>query len=99
MIFTQCFFLSNKLDSAGLTELAPEVLSLLGTHPDYERRGAASKLVKWAFERADAAQLPCYVDSSMTAHALYWRLGFRDVGEMSIDLDQFVSGEGFDLQR
>ncbi|KAL8827337.1 MAG: hypothetical protein Q9191_003247 [Dirinaria sp. TL-2023a] len=60
---------------------------------------AASKLVKWIFDRADAAQLPCYVDSSRTAHALYERLGFRDFGEMRVNLDQFQGGQGMGLQQ
>ena len=75
------------------------MLSLLATHPDHERRGAASMLIRWAFERADAQDVPCYVDSSPTGHALYVRSGFRDVGQMSVDLDKYESGQGLGVQR
>ena len=75
------------------------MLSLLGTHPNHERRGAAGMLIRWAFERADAEGLPCYVDSSRTGHALYERCGFRDVGEMSVDLDKYEGGKGLGVQK
>ena len=75
------------------------LISLLGTHPQHERRGAASMLVKAMFGHADEKGLPCYVDSSMTGHLLYERLGFKDVSTMQIDLDNFEGGEGFGLQR
>ena len=76
-----------------------KVLSLLGTHPNHERRGAASKLIRWAFERADAEGLPCFVDSSITGHALYERCGFTDVGEMKVDLDKYKGGQGLGVQK
>ncbi|KAG8525751.1 uncharacterized protein KY384_000511 [Bacidia gigantensis] len=74
------------------------LLALLGTHPKHERKGAATMLVKWIFERADKEQLPCYVDSSRTGHALYERLGFRDFGKACVDLDKFEGGNGAGLQ-
>ena len=75
------------------------MISLLGTHPNHERKGAASQLIKWGCEKADRAQLPCYVDSSPTARALYTRFGFEVVGELDVDLDQFEGGQGCGLQR
>ena len=75
------------------------MLALLGTHPNHERRGAASKLICWAFERADTEGLPCYVDSSITGYPLYGRCGFIDVGEMKVDLDKYEDGQGLGLQR
>ena len=75
------------------------LIALLGTHPLYERRGAATQLIKWGCERADVEGLPCFVDSSITGHPLYRKLGFRDVGSMEVDLDQYEGGEGLGVQR
>ena len=80
--------------------LSPHYLiALLGTHPKHERRGAATQLIKWGCERADVEDLPCYVDSSITGHALYRKLGFRAVGAMEVDLDRFEGGQGLGVQR
>ena len=35
----------------------------LCTDPEHERRGAASKLMKWPFERADQEGVACYLDT------------------------------------
>lgn len=77
---------------------AAKVLWLLGTHPRHERKGAGAQLVRWAFPRADAAGLRCYVDASRFGHPLYRKCGFEDVGEMSLDLDEY-GGEGLGVQR
>ncbi len=75
------------------------MLELLCTHPAHERKGAASKLVKWAFDRADREGAPCYVDASAVAHAMYERCGFVDVGEMTVELERYEPGCGFGVQR
>ena len=75
------------------------LISLLGTHPKYERRGVASMLISCMFERADHEGLPCYVDSSKTAHRLYERHGFKDVSAMEVNLDDFEGGKGLGVQK
>ncbi len=57
-----------------------KVLWLLGTHPKHERKGAGAQLIRWAFPRADAEGLRCYVDASRLGHPLYRKCGFEDVG-------------------
>lgn len=70
--------------------MVASVLTLLGTHPKHERRGAGAMLVRWGFAQADKRHEKCYVDSSSVGYALYKRSGFlEDVGKMSVDLDQY----------
>ena len=76
-----------------------KVLFSLGTHPSHERKGAGAQLARWGFPRADAEGLPCYVDASDLGYPLYRRLGFEDVGDMTLDLDGFEGGKGFGVQR
>ena len=68
-------------------------LSSVQTHPSHQGRGAASMLMKWGVERADADGLPCYVNAEEAAYALYRRFGFVDLYEGGIDLGKF-GGDG-----
>ena len=70
------------------------MLYLLGTHPKHERKGAAAKLIRWAFPQADGAGLRCYVDASKLGHALYRKCGFEDVGELLLNLDEYEGARG-----
>ncbi|WQF81316.1 Putative GNAT domain, acyl-CoA N-acyltransferase [Colletotrichum destructivum] len=56
-------------------------LDTLVTHPDYQRRGAGSMLLKWGCELADENGVGAYVDSSKAGRGLYERFGFLDMSE------------------
>lgn len=71
----------------GLTK-TPD-LSMLHTGPQYQKRGAASALMKWGSQRADELSLPIYLESSPTAHPIYHKYGFKDVGRVDIDLTPY----------
>lgn len=57
---------------------------MLGTHPDYRRRGAASMLVAWGCEVADRDGVPAYVDASEDGLPLYQRFGFEDRSDAKV---------------
>ena len=57
-------------------------------------KGAEAQLIRWAFPLADAAGLRCHVDASKLGHPLYRTCGFEDVGEMTLDLDEYEGGGG-----
>ena len=67
----------------------------IGTSSDYQRKGAASALVKWVFEDADKNGVLVYLDTTIDgpSRPMYEKLGFRRVGECSIDLEEY-GGEG-----
>ncbi|EFQ32953.1 acetyltransferase [Colletotrichum graminicola] len=56
-------------------------LDTLVTHPDYQRRGAGSMLLKWGCELADEDGVGAYVDASKAGKGLYERFGFVDKSE------------------
>ncbi|KAJ5620606.1 acetyltransferase [Penicillium lagena] len=53
-------------------------LDTVATHPDYQRRGAGSMLVKWGCDLADAEGVGAYVDASKDGAPLYAKFGFVD---------------------
>ncbi|KAG0654888.1 40S ribosomal protein S20 [Rhodotorula mucilaginosa] len=55
-------------------------LTNLVVSPTAQRAGAGSALLRDFVAVADAADLPCYLESTPTAEALYRRVGFVDFG-------------------
>ncbi|KAJ5500734.1 Acyl-CoA N-acyltransferase [Penicillium expansum] len=55
-----------------------DYLDMLGTHPDYRRRGAGSMLVRWGCEIADREGVRAYIDASKAGVPLYAKHGFVD---------------------
>ncbi|KAJ5086875.1 hypothetical protein NUU61_008182 [Penicillium alfredii] len=53
-------------------------LDTVGTHPNYQRRGAGSMIVKWGCDLADHDGVAAYVDASKEGAPLYKRFGFED---------------------
>ncbi|KAI3558266.1 acetyltransferase [Colletotrichum abscissum] len=53
-------------------------LDTLVTHPEYQRRGAASMLLAWGCALADEDGVAAYVDASKAGKGLYERFGFVD---------------------
>ncbi|CAG9947582.1 unnamed protein product [Clonostachys rosea f. rosea IK726] len=53
-------------------------LDTVATHPDYQRRGAGSMLLKWGCDLADQNKISAYVDATKDGARLYERFGFVD---------------------
>ncbi|XPT02487.1 hypothetical protein M3J09_011604 [Ascochyta lentis] len=70
-------------------------LHILITDPAHHRRGAGAQLLKWGTAQADAAQLPCFLESSVMGRPLYARCGFTPRHEEVFDLRKY-GGEGED---
>ncbi|KAJ4262908.1 hypothetical protein NW762_006521 [Fusarium torreyae] len=70
-------------------------LDTLVTHPDYQRRGAGSMLVKWGCDLADEAGVGIYVDASKAGAPLYQKFGFTHKkleGEAESDIVPMARG-------
>ncbi|KAJ5814481.1 hypothetical protein N7474_006258 [Penicillium riverlandense] len=61
-------------------------LDTLGTHPDYQGRGAGSMIVKWGCDLADKAGVSAYVDASKEGAGLYKKHGFVDYNPPGSDV-------------
>jgi GNAT superfamily N-acetyltransferase len=60
-------------------------LGILGTHPDWQRRGIGGALLKPILARCDAEGLPAYLESSKEANiAFYRQFGFEVTGKLAL---------------
>ncbi|KAJ7157560.1 hypothetical protein C8R43DRAFT_883148 [Mycena crocata] len=57
------------------------VLELLAVDPEYGRRGAGTKLVRWGTDKADEMGLEAVVEGTPVGKPVYERSGFRTVIE------------------
>lgn len=48
-------------------------LNMLGTHPDWQRRGLGAALMDTVFAIADADGLPCYLETETPENVAYYR--------------------------
>lgn len=67
----------------------------LATSPAWQHRGAATALITHPFPSADRYGTIVYLDTALDGPglSLYTRLGFREMGECRIDLDEY-GGQG-----
>lgn len=62
-------------------------LQLLGTHPDWQRRGLGAALMEVMFERADTEGLPCYLETETERNVVYYRRhGFEVRSEWDVPM-------------
>jgi predicted acetyltransferase len=54
---------------------------MLGTRPEFNGRGLASKLLKWGLSRADEDKTMVFLVSTPQGRRLYERYGFGAVAE------------------
>ncbi|KAF2470485.1 uncharacterized protein BDR25DRAFT_225746 [Lindgomyces ingoldianus] len=68
------------------------VLELLAVHPDYQRLGAGTALVKWGTKAADAQGLKAVVEGTPVARRLYELCGIHaEIEEMRFDVgEEFI---------
>ena len=62
------------------------VLTFVGTHPDYQGRGAGTLLTEWGLAKAKSENIPVYLDSTIPASRIYLKLGFVPVDGLSMSL-------------
>ncbi|KAJ5924138.1 acetyltransferase [Penicillium verhagenii] len=61
-------------------------LDTVATHPDYQRRGCGSMLVKWGCDLADSEGVSAYGDASKDGAPLYAKYGFVDYSNPGEDI-------------
>ena len=70
------------------------VLDILASDPNHQRRGAATLLIKWGIDKANTMGLPAHLEASESSKEFYERRGFKKVGQIKIDLNQYgLEGE------
>ncbi|GLA07966.1 hypothetical protein AnigIFM60653_009486 [Aspergillus niger] len=64
-------------------------LNMLGTKPEYRRRGVASQMIKWGTTRADEEGIETFVVSAPGARPVYLKHGF-ELAREGEDMGDFV---------
>ncbi|KAL2067434.1 hypothetical protein VTL71DRAFT_1859 [Oculimacula yallundae] len=62
------------------------IAHLLATSPQYQRLGLGSRLLRHVLDQADAENRKCYIEATKAGHPVYFKLGFRDVDELRLDM-------------
>lgn len=71
-------------------------------HPNWQRKGVGSMLVRTFLESVNNDHAKCYVHASRTGKLLYEKFGFRTMGVTAIELQEFGDYEPYttwDMQR
>lgn len=69
-------------------------LQALATSPRFQRRGYASALLAWGHKRADAESKVSFLLGSPIGRYLYASLGWKEVGQIVIDMTEWMEGAG-----
>lgn len=70
-------------------------LQLLGTHPDWQRRGLGAALMQVVFDQADPAGVGCYLETERPELVAYYRHhGFEVTAEWIVDPDGTLGAVG-----
>lgn len=62
-------------------------LRIIATHPEFQRRGAASALCRWGMEHARARKEPVTLFASPTGQKLYTHLGSDYLGTAPVQVE------------
>lgn len=65
-------------------------VSSLIVAPEYQRQGVGAELLKWGTDVADEKGLFIWVHSSEAGLAAYKKAGFKAIGMLDVDLDEFA---------
>ena len=74
------------------------VLNILVTHPDFQHRGVATKLLNWGVEQADRLGVVMALESTPAGLEMYKRVGFREVDVIKADMKRFGWNEPYDQE-
>ena len=74
------------------------LLTMLVTEPRYQRRGVGSALVRWGNAKADADNVPSFLEGSPFAYKLYLKCGWKLVEKHDVDLREWTPyGKRYDM--
>lgn len=64
------------------------VAYLIMTHPNHQRQGLASRLLREALDQADAEGRDAYIEASPDGYPVYVKAGFKEIDRVTFSLEQ-----------
>lgn len=90
---TPSSFPSPTSSSSSPTTSQPHlILIALTIHPLHQSHGIGTSLINWGTRIADAHGVFCWVSSSDGGYPVFEKAGFREVGRLAVELDEFAVG-------
>lgn len=62
--------------------------------PKYQGKGLGTRMLQWGLEIADREGVECWIDASPMGLGLYKKLGWKEVGEIKVDLRDWGGKKG-----
>jgi GNAT superfamily N-acetyltransferase len=76
----------SNIERKKVLKFPPRIeLDVLYVHPDYQRRGIASDLLKWGFDKSEELGLPIYLEATAEGRPVYERYRFETVKVQGFD--------------
>lgn len=70
-----------------------EVINYLAVHPDYQRKGLGSRLLRIGLDAADRDNAEAFLIATAKGAPLYSKMGFREVDRLEVNTKSY-GGEG-----
>ena len=88
---TMTFWASHFSDPS--PEPSPHLILIsIASHPSHQGCGVGSSLINWGTSVADSHGVFCWVSSSDGGYRVFEKAGFREVGRLAVELDEFAVG-------
>lgn len=58
--------------------------------PEYQNMGIGRALINWGLDRAESENVFCWVSSGKDAIGMFERMGFKELGRLELDLDEWA---------
>ena len=81
---------SRKVVRTSMGDTRYMLLNTLMTEPRYQGRGVGTALVRWGNARADADNVPSFLQGSAFAYKLYLKHGWKIVEQFDVDLREWL---------
>ena len=83
---------------AGMADFKPDLRTMV-VLPEYQRRGIASKLLKWGTEKADQEKIVGYLNARPSGKGIYERAGWQIMRISDIELPGYHIAPNMSMMR
>ena len=97
--FSTIFLIHQTILQDEANAITTTELRNLVVHPDYQRRGIGTSLLREGLTEADRLGLQSVLGASPEGEDLYKRFGYEAIAEMDLKLWEYEGGAGLGIAR